>query len=300
MSRRRALLAAAFAATLAAAGCGAPPAGPPADLAASALCFREPALAPPDDAIRARVATLAATVAEPERSWIRALATHESGGDAFAVSPTGCAGPLAIQRCDGCTPCCVADAADRSSRYYDRCDSERLNGYRCDLQSDPRFRPGYSVGYAERRLRDLQRRLARVPAEGHTFAGALAASWNAGAGVFDRFPEGLAGPQEVIARLAFGAAEPYRTWTPEDLWNKVVEVYDHVAWLDYLAAGWRDGFAPPAAGAAAPGERCFAVVAGRFVPTARPAGDWRAVEIARLRFGRYLLDVVEVLPAPVR
>jgi len=297
VSLGRAPLATALAAALAAAACTSPPAGPPADLAASALCFREPVLAPPDDAIRARVAALTAAVDEPERSWIRALATHESGGEAGAISPTGCAGPLAIRSCDGCTPCCIADAADRSPRYYDRCDSESRSGYRCDPASDPRFRPGYSVDYAERRLGALRRRLARAPGGGHTFAGALAASWNAGAGVFDRFPEGLAGPPEVIARLAFGAAEPYRAWAPEDLWNKVVEVYDYVAWLDFLAAGWRDGFAPRAAGAA-PSERCFAVAAGRLAPAARPAGDWRAVEIARLRFGRYQPDVVEVLPAP--
>jgi len=296
LNRRHAALAAA----LAAASCAAPPAGPPADLAASALCFREPVLAPPDDAVRARVAALAGEVAEPERSWIRALATHESGGDAGAISPTGCAGPLAIQSCEGCAPCCVADAADRSPRYYDRCDSERRRGYRCDRASDPRFRPDFSVDYAERRLGALRRRLARSPAGGHAFAGALAASWNAGSGVFDGFPTGLTTPEATIGRLAFGAAQPYRAWAPEDLWNKVVEIYDYVAWLDYLAAGWRGGFAPPPVDVAAPGERCFAVAAGRFVPTARPAGDWRAVEVARLRFGRYLPDVVEVQPAPDR
>jgi hypothetical protein len=288
---------------LALAACGAP--SPPAvsneeraaAMPAASICFRTAALGPPPAEVHALVAEVTRGLAEPRRAWIRSLITHESAGVADAISPTGCAGLLAIQSCRGCTPCCIADPEDPSPRFYDRCGSEERSGWRCDPARDPRFRPAFALAYAERRIAALERRLARDRVPETRFAVALATSWNAGSGIFVDYPRGLDSATAALERLDFGTAEPYRSWTPEDRWNKVVEIHDYVLWLEHLAAYWR-GDGARTVEPAAPMEICFAVATGRLTRAARSPEEYRPVEIRRLRFGRYVPDVVEVLVAP--
>jgi len=267
-------------------------------LAASSLCFTEPALSPPDAATRARVEKLTDGVAGPEGVWVRALMTHESAGVVDAISPTGCAGPLAIQRCPGCTPCCVSDARDRSPAFYDRCSYEATHDYGCRRDRDPRFREGFAIAIASRKVLALEKELA-MPARGRfSFPVALALSWNAGPGVFDGFPAGLDSADAAIARLDFRRSRSYEGWTPRDRWNKVVEVYDYVRWLEALSAFWRAPGADAMAsqpGGVATGERCFDVDRERLTPAARHAGPYRRVAILRLRFGRYEPGWIDVL-----
>jgi hypothetical protein len=128
---------------------------------------------------------------------------------------------------------------------------------------------------------------------------ALAVSWNAGAGAFEDFPAGLSSAEAAVERLDFRRTRGYDSWTPEDRWTKVVEIYDYVRWFETLSAFWRErgayGVAPlPKAGV--PGERCFDVAGERLTPAARRAGPYRRVPIPRLRFGRYEPAWMEVLP----
>jgi hypothetical protein len=285
------LAAAALLATLAVAGCRAQPPAP--TLGIRSLCFAPPALALPDDATRARVEGLTRGLEGPSARWIRALMTHESGGDVAAISPTGCAGPLAIAACRGCTPCCVADDGDGSDRIYDRCRSEERHGFLCDRSLDPRFRPAFALAIARQKLAALEGRLAGAPAGSFAYPVALAASWNAGPGVFADFPAGLRSAESAVERLDFAASRSYAGWSERDRWNKVVEVYDYALWLALLGELWRD----PATAAPPPpaGERCFDVDGGRFTAAARRAGDYRRIAVVRLRFGRYLPGEIEVL-----
>ena len=264
------------------------------------ICFAEPRVEPPSPEVHARVAGLTAGVPEPDRAWIRALMTHESAGVAEAVSPTGCAGPLAIQRCPGCTPCCVSDERDRSARAYDRCDDESRHGFRCGA-GDPRFSEGYSIDYARRRIDGLRLGLAELPVRDYSFRAALALKWNAGPGAVHGFPAGLRDPVSAVERLDFGNADPYRGWPIEDRLNKLVEVYDYVAWFDALADYWGAPAEPrhgasrgPAASTEASAERCFVQTGGRFVAAGREPGAYRRLAIRRLRFGGYAEDAVEL------
>lgn len=291
---RRAAATAVLALQLAA--CGAPPSppAPQSELAIRSLCFAPPALALPEAATRARVAALTLRLDGPTAPWIRALMTHESGGDATAISPTGCAGPLALLDCRGCTPCCRADAGDGSSSHYARCRFEATHGYRCDRSRDPRFRPKFAVAVAAAKLAALERRLAGATPGSFSYPVALAASWNAGPGVFADFPAGLDSAAGAIERLDFAASRSYAGWSNGDRWNKVVEVYDYALWLPLLGDYWRDARAAPPPPASA---SCFDVAGGRFTAGARRPGAYRQVPIQRLRFGRYLPDEVAVLEA---
>ncbi len=278
---------------LLASGCRAPAVSPAESAAAiRSLCFAPPALALPDAAIGARVADLTRDLDGPAAPWIRALMTHESGGDASAISPTGCAGPLALAGCRGCTPCCRADAGDGSAAFYDRCRSEATAGYLCDRSLDPRFRPKFALAVAAAKLATLERRLAAAPPGSFAYPAALATSWNAGPGVFADFPAGLVSAERAIERLDFAASPSYAGWLPRDRWNKVVEVYDYTLWLTLLGDFWRgvETAPPPPAG-----ERCFDVEGGRFTVAGRQPGDYRRVPVLRLRFGRYLPGEIEVL-----
>jgi hypothetical protein len=292
-------LAAAFA--LAGAACSERPAGAPGPasggLAATSLCFAEPALSPPDAATRSRVERLTDGIAGPESIWVRALMTHESAGVAGAISPTGCAGPLAIQSCPGCTPCCVADERDRSPAHYDRCSYEATHGYLCRPDRDPRFREGFSIAIARQKIAALQKRLNRLASKDFSFPVALAVSWNAGPGVFDDFPAGLDSAGAAIARLDLRRSRSYGAWTPQDRWNKVVEIYDYVRWLEALSAFWRApgaNEAEPRPGGSTAGEHCFDAAGDRLAPAARHVGPYRRIPILRLRFGRYEPGWVDV------
>jgi len=273
------------------------PVRPEAVSSITSICFADPLPEAPDASTRARVLADTRRLDGREAPWIRALMTHESAGVADAVSPTGCAGPLAIASCPGCTPCCVGDARDGASRVYDRCDWERENGYLCDPRRDPRFREDFSVDFAKRKIRALETRVANTVPRDFSFTVALAVAWNAGASSVTDFPHGLTSATAAAERLRLFAVEPYRSWSDEDRWNKLVEVYDYALWLEALHRSWESPTTPrgPATPhATAPGVRCFDVSAGGFVAAPRRAGDYRRVSILRLRFGRYRPDWVEV------
>jgi hypothetical protein len=252
---------------------------------AATICFDEPRIGPPPPEVHSRVAALTEGLAEPERAWIRALMTHESGGALGAVSPTGCAGPLAIQGCRGCTPCCVSDELDRSPRPYDRCSHEAAHGYLCSPATDPRFGAEFPLDYARGRIGGLRERLG---ADDFSFRTALALSWNAGSRAVAGYPDGLAGAAAAVERLDLRGVEPYCAWPEADRWNKLVEVYDYVLWFDALAEHWGAPAEPVRAPArAAAGGRCFERSASGFLEVPRPDGRPARLEIRRLRFGRY-------------
>jgi len=240
------------------------------------------------------VATATAALREEDRGWVRALMTHESAGVADAISPTGCAGPLAIQSCFACTPCCVSDERDRSSRIYDSCSWEESHGYLCDRGGDRRFRYGWATSVAARKLHALRGSLAGLADGDFSFAVALAVRWNAGSGSVGDFPHGLTSATAAVEKLRLLAVEPYRSWSPEDRWNKVVEVYDYALWLPLLERFWRSPDAAPGSTISTDGLRCFDFEEGRLVAAGRRSGPYRRVDIARLRLGRYLPDAIEV------
>ncbi|HXE80218.1 MAG TPA: hypothetical protein VNK41_05675 [Vicinamibacterales bacterium] len=285
------------------------------DEARFAVCFAPPRLAPPPPEIHARVAAydgeldrfLSAGDPPAFRGFARAIVTHESGGDPRAISPTGCAGLVAISAPPpGYRACCEVDDGDGSLEGYDRCNSEAANGYRCS-PDDPRFTPAYSMAFVADRFRRIHQVIAANrrggPAADPRVVVPLA--WNAGLGVFRPFSSAMRSERSALEHLDFSGKPPYPTFRVRGHANKIVEIYDYLAWFRFLSEYWEGG-TPGApedtnlvcvdyAGGAnrvatlPPGLRA-ALIRRIAVPTA----------IRRLAFGRYEPATVYFAAGPLR
>ena len=226
---------------------------------AFAVCFAPPRVAAPSPDVYARVAAfdseldrrLAPSDPPEFRAFAHAIITHESGGDPLAISPTGCAGAVGISAPPpGHEACCEIDEADGYRHGYDRCNSESRAGYRC-RPDDPRFTPAFAAEFAIDRFRRI-RGLIAAEARGAAPADArvvVPLAWNAGVGVFPPFPLAMRSPESALERLDFSGKAPYTAFRLRGHVNKVVEIYDYLAWFRFLADYWQGGTpaTPPAA-----------------------------------------------------
>ena len=320
MRRRRVgvLIAAGLAGTLLAAWAGwraASASALTADSGAFVVCFAPPRIDVPPAGVQARVAHFDAEldrVLAPSddpvwRAFVRAIITHESGGDPLAVSPTGCAGAAAISAPPaGFVPCCEIDAGDDYRDGYDRCNSELRVGFRCP-PDDPRFTAAYAVEFAVDRLRRIHQVMAAEAAGGPAADPRLVVplAWNAGLGVFHPFAVAMRSPDAALARLDFAGKTPYTAFRVRGHATKIVEIYDYLAWFRFLAEYWERGTpgAPPVADLVCVDYRGGANRAVAIPPGRRAALIRRlavATDIRRLAFGTYEPATAYVAAGPLR
>jgi hypothetical protein len=273
------------------------------------VCFRTPLASDPPADITSAVKTSTrdlesdlrsvAPSAELHASWVRALVTHESGGDPHAISPTDCAGLVAISPVNLQTyvPCCAFDPEDHAEYAYDLCNSEEQSGYRCDVSKDPRFDVGYALEFAIRTLASFQ--LESGGALGRNPGVVIPVVWNLGSSAVVGFPSSIHDPVDVFSNLNFDLKGGYSWAGNHELANKVVELFDWMIWFSHLDAFW-SGHTTPAEPAATAcirydpdrrigGNRLWFMNASDVEAAARRMTRLR---IKRLAFGRYSEEFV--------
>jgi len=275
-------------------------------LDAFAVCFTPAAVRDPDAQTVARVnaaVDAAGGDAMLERSTatlVRALVSHESGGRWFAVSPTGCAGVVAMNRAHlgHVPPCCALDADDHAEYAYDLCNSESRRRYRCDFVRDPRFRPRFALGVAVRRVGALEHRMGGTVACHPPAEVLVPLLWNVG---FDPFPTPPAGIGEVFAQIDFRRGRDFLGWNRHALANKLVEIHDYLLWFDHLTRFWAGHergheLRPPLLCAQYDPASWLTRRSGLVVPGAqgreRIRREFRPLRVKRLEFGVYREDEV--------
>ena len=190
----------------------------------------------PDDNVSQRVSALKieTLISAPQSrlALVKTIVIHESGGDALAVSPTGCAGIGAI--CHKWFEACCKHDPDENGRYK-KCDNEVLSGYLCDLESDSRFDPQFSVKYVNNYLNDI------IDWTGVSTPAQIAMAYNAGPGFMSKLIK-KTGPNSDLETLLENIRLEemgYRNPGDEFTTQKMIEVHDYTQWVDTLMPYWR-------------------------------------------------------------
>ena len=176
----------------------------------------------------------------PESSIIRkrreAIALHESGGDPSRISPTGCAGLLAISKIiNGSKRCCESNEQGEIPRPYYWCQNERrTQRYSCDV-NDWRFNPQSSILYALSSIESIDPPLSTYSPDAQLMGTGL--FWNAGLFTLTKPLSEITTPEKAVQSIYFGKYEPYIYWDNLTLANKLAEIYDYLAFLQEHVTG---------------------------------------------------------------
>jgi hypothetical protein len=276
------------------------------------FCFPETVVRLPDRALRQRVDALLPESAGENiflnTDLLKAVITHESGGNPQAISPTGCAGIGAICH-QPFADCCLQDSDERL--WYDKCSKEMHEGYFCQVESDPRFDPGFSVPYIDQYFREIVDLTAATRPE------LIAMGYNGGPGFLQRLMGDAGGSQDpyVLLRNMNLQRQGYPRSSTAFRITKMIELHDYVTWTKSLLVYWRAKNQPSVSAAARLGlERLRLMLPNRHICYSQepsgwsiretlspekvaPCGQPESLQIHRLEFGHYRKETISWCPA---